>query len=469
MRWPAIPLSRSLGAPIVLALVATLTVALLLLTALQYGSERVSRLQALDSQQRRIADQLAIALREPVWNSDREQIQRLLSEAMRIRDVAAAVVTLDGMSSAVLGQARDERWQPILSAAVPAGAAGWVQRRPIEAQAGIARQVLGTLTLVADPRFTETDARQVLARMLFAVLLIDILVVALLYALLTRLVLRPLRQLTVHATASARGERDERTLDSLSFIGELEDLRRESIGVTDRLDLLLRSIESGEGPYQSVTGELLRAQDEERRRMGRDLHNSTAQLVAALEIDLGRLRRQGASFNSDAAELIDRISGLARTCREEIRAAAYRMHPPLLDELGLATALKWLLERMRQRRGDVEFACYLGDSVGRLPAEHELALFRVCEEALAEVARRGEVTRAVVRLHRDGLRVTLGVSADGHCGPGDEPSRLTSAAGLCGMRERMHQIGGSLDFDAGAVAARVTVAACADPVAALSA
>jgi PAS domain S-box-containing protein len=184
---------------------------------------------------------------------------------------------------------------------------------------------------------------------------------------------------------------------------------------------------------------LVHIQDDERRRIGRDLHDSTGQTLAALELGLSRLARVVEPVSTAARALVEESVALARQCSSEIRTASYLLHPPLLDEIGLLSALRWLADGLRQRSG-IKIELALPESMDRLPPEHELALFRVAQEALTNVHRHSKSPSVTIRLFEQNDTVNLEVE--------DAGDGIVHAAalgvGLAGMRERMRQLGGVL-------------------------
>ena len=198
---------------------------------------------------------------------------------------------------------------------------------------------------------------------------------------------------------------------------------------------------------------LVRIQDEERRRIGRDLHDSTGQSLVSLELSLTRLvRAVGPPLNS-LRSLADECVTLARQCSTEIRTAAYLLHPPLLDEIGLLSALRWLADGLRQRSG-INIELELPESLERLPPEHELAIFRVAQEALTNVHRHSKSPSVIIRLFEREGAVIMEVEDTGHgILVAGSSGKVTDAAalgvGLAGMRERMRQLGGSLSVRTG--------------------
>ena len=128
-----------------------------------------------------------------------------------------------------------------------------------------------------------------------------------------------------------------------------------------------------------LSAELMRLQDEERRRIGRDLHDSTGQTLAALELGLAQLIQDSHSTAEGRRELLEHCARLAKQCSTEIRTASYLLHPPLLDELGLLSALRWLADGFHQRSA-IEVRLDIPTSMNRLPPDDELCLFRIAQK-----------------------------------------------------------------------------------------
>jgi signal transduction histidine kinase len=198
-----------------------------------------------------------------------------------------------------------------------------------------------------------------------------------------------------------------------------------------------------------TAGELMRLQDDERRRIGRDLHDSTGQTLAALELSLARLI-QAPSTPGDRRELLEQCAQLAHQCSNEIRTASYLLHPPLLDDLGLLSALRWLADGFKERSG-IEVRLDLPNTMPRLSRDEELTLFRVAQEALTNVHRHAESSWASVRLRERGDSVVLEIEDGGLGGraPGASGGSFPLGVGLAGMRERVRQVGGTFTVQAG--------------------
>jgi len=204
-----------------------------------------------------------------------------------------------------------------------------------------------------------------------------------------------------------------------------------------------------EEELRHLSAELMRLQHEERRRIGRDLHDSTGQSLAALEIGLSELLRQTASLSAEARQQLEDCIRLAGQCSTEIRTASYLLHPPLLDELGLVSALRWLADGLRARSG-LDVRLQLPEDLERLPAEEELAFFRVAQEALTNVHRHSSSPWAALRLSERTGELVLEVE-DGGQGISHPSSQAEEGPGLgvgvMGMRERIRQLGGAFSVE----------------------
>jgi PAS domain S-box-containing protein len=206
-----------------------------------------------------------------------------------------------------------------------------------------------------------------------------------------------------------------------------------------------------------LSAELMRLQDEERRRIGRDLHDSTGQTLAALELGLSQLQQYARGPADGRRELLDHCARLATQCSAEIRTASYLLHPPLLDELGLLSALRWLADGFHRRSG-IEMRLDLPVSMHRLPPDDELCLFRIAQEALTNVHRHAASPWAAIRLKIQSNSVMLEIE---DAGRGIDAQGPALGVGLAGMRERIRHIGGIFSVETtntGGTRVRTTIA-----------
>jgi signal transduction histidine kinase len=153
---------------------------------------------------------------------------------------------------------------------------------------------------------------------------------------------------------------------------------------------------------------------------------------------------------ADRRELLQQCAQLASQCSNEIRTASYLLHPPLLDELGLMSALRWLADGFHERSG-IEVRLDLPNSMPRLSRDEELTLFRVAQEALSNVHRHAQSPWAAVRLREREDAVVLEIEDGGLGGraPGASSGSFALGVGLSGMRERIRQVGGTFTVRAG--------------------
>ena len=207
---------------------------------------------------------------------------------------------------------------------------------------------------------------------------------------------------------------------------------------------------------RELTAQLLQSQEEERRRLARELHDSTGQKLAALAINLSIVSQSAAVADARAQRALAESLALTHECVRDIRTLTYLLHPPELEELGLADAARDYINGFSQRSGisvDVE----LSPDLGRLPREVETALFRILQESLNNILRHSGSRRARVRIYRSPAGVTpAGVTMEVQDeGQGMQEGVLkhgsgTPAApgvGIVGMRERVRHLGGALEIN----------------------
>jgi signal transduction histidine kinase len=194
-----------------------------------------------------------------------------------------------------------------------------------------------------------------------------------------------------------------------------------------------------------LSARLLQAQDEERRRIARDLHDSTGQTLALLSMNLAALEKRIGKANPEVARAISENSQIVREISSELRTLSYLLHPPLLDEMGLVAALRWYVQGFEQRSA-VKTTLDVPRQVGRLARSLELAIFRVVQECLINVHRHSGSPKATIRLYRTPEKVTLEVQDEGKGIAPKHLRRIASFAapgvGLRGMRERVKDFGG---------------------------
>ncbi len=201
-----------------------------------------------------------------------------------------------------------------------------------------------------------------------------------------------------------------------------------------------------EQTLRELSGRLLRLQDEERRRIARELHDSTAQNLSALEINFTLLEKWAAGCDAKIQNIVSQSREIAVSCSREIRTLSYLLHPPLLDEVGLLFAIRWFIEGYSSRTG-IQVRLDLPEEFPRLPSEVETALFRVIQECLTNVYRHSESKEAWVCLsiRADSVSLEIGDKGLGFT-MGNERKEPHSGLGLPGMRERIRQQGGEFSI-----------------------
>jgi len=246
----------------------------------------------------------------------------------------------------------------------------------------------------------------------------------------------------------ALGEARRRDSDRLrNAQGELENRVLERTSELDGANLNLRSL----------SARLLQLQDEERRRIARELHDSIGQMLAALSMNLSGVRADIDRLTKTMAAVTD-SEDLVQEMSKEVRTISHLLHPPLLDEAGLASALRWYVDGFAQRsKIRVDLDC--PTDFGRLPREVETAVFRLVQECLTNIHRHSGSATAKIRLHHSDHEVAVEVEDKGKGIPTEKLDQMTSAGipgvGITGMRERVRQLGGTLEIDSNGAGTKI--------------
>lgn len=208
-----------------------------------------------------------------------------------------------------------------------------------------------------------------------------------------------------------------------------------------------------EAELRRLSARLLQVRDQERRRLARELHDTTAQHLAALSLNLANLKRRLAQGPDSAQALCSECVELAVQAAQEIRTHSYLLHPPLLEVLGLAGAVEEYAQGFTARCG-IAVELEAPPDFGRLPDDTELALFRVVQESLANVLKHSGSARAKICFTRQASLVILEIRDMGLGIPADKLARIKSLSGgfgvgLGGMQERLRLLGGRLEVESG--------------------
>lgn len=216
-----------------------------------------------------------------------------------------------------------------------------------------------------------------------------------------------------------------------------------------------------EEALRQLSTRLLQLQDEERRRLGRELHDSLAQSVLAANLNVAQATRSLTSKDESARRALAEARRVLVEMSREIRTLSYLLHPPLLDELGLVSALKEYVEGFSERSG-IKLELEIQSGFGRLPQEAETALFRIVQESLTNIQRHSGSKTAEIHLREDTEGVALeiidhGRGMDGKAIERGNGSGTRLGVGILGMRERMTQLGGKLEIESSASGTTVRV------------
>ena len=211
---------------------------------------------------------------------------------------------------------------------------------------------------------------------------------------------------------------------------------------------------------RDLSGRLLRAQDEERRRIARDLHDSSGQILAAVQMNLAPLQEQARNINADFASGIRQSLELVEQLSKELRTVSYLLHPPLLDEAGLPSALRWYVEGFAQR-SKIDVQLEVAPDLGRLSGDMEMTVFRIVQECLTNIHRHSSGKKANIRMLRSDEEICLEIQDNGQgmhiSNNGDSSGRpLRAGVGIQGMRERVNQLGGRFEIKSGETGTVVT-------------
>lgn len=204
-------------------------------------------------------------------------------------------------------------------------------------------------------------------------------------------------------------------------------------------------LEQRNSELHELSVRLLEYQDHERRHIARELHDSAGQTLAALTLSLGQLA-QDAKDNAQLTHSIENVDRLIRHLSQEIRTTSYLLHPPLLDEAGLSSALNWYVQGLKERSG-LEIDLEIPEKFERLANDMELVIFRIVQESLTNVHRHSGSKSAVISVSRDGDRILVEIQDKGHGIPPEKLEKVQSkrtGVGICGMRERLRHFNGEL-------------------------
>jgi len=249
--------------------------------------------------------------------------------------------------------------------------------------------------------------------------------------------------LLVSVAVSERNQHEE-TLQKAK--NELEERVLER---TRELEERIARQERAEQALRGLSGRLLQIQDQERRRIARELHDSTGQSLAVLTMNLAKFSQEVEGFRPELARQVAESREIAQSVSDELRTTSYLLHPPLLDEMGLQAGLRWYIEGFKER-SNIDVRLNLPENPERLPPDLELMIFRVVQEGLTNIHRHSGSATAAICLGNSIGKLTLEIRDQGKGMPTDKLAGFaglgTAGVGLRGMRERIKGFGGELEI-----------------------
>jgi signal transduction histidine kinase len=245
----------------------------------------------------------------------------------------------------------------------------------------------------------------------------------------------------------ALGEGNRRSLARSKWTEE--QLRKAHEELEQRVQERTADLNMANESLRELTGRLQQIRDEERRQIARDLHDSAGQLLTALGLNIAVIQSQSHKLDSAGAAAVSENAALVEQISREIRVISHLLHPPLLDVAGLASALRWYVDGFSER-SKIKVDLDIPDEFRRLSDEMEIAIFRMIQECLTNIHRHSGGAAAAIRVHEEDRRVLVEVQDTGKGIPLEKQLELSSSGrtgvGFRGMRERLRQLGGTLEI-----------------------
>lgn len=281
------------------------------------------------------------------------------------------------------------------------------------------------------------------------------------------LTISPLKEATGRVVGASKIARDitERKRIERALRESEERLRELAQGLESQVRIRTQELEQRNAEIlqqseqlRELSNRLVKTQDEERRRISRELHDSAGQILTALGLNLSNiseLARQ--SLSVDAA--VEDSYALIQQLNKEIRTLSYLLHPPLLDENGLSQAILWYVQGLMER-SDLKIELAISPDFGRLPAEMELSVFRIVQECLTNIHRHADSKTATIRLSRTAEDISLEIQDAGNGISAEKLAGIQaqrSGVGITGIRERVRHFAGALDIQSNCRGTKILV------------
>lgn len=226
-----------------------------------------------------------------------------------------------------------------------------------------------------------------------------------------------------------------------------------------------QELERRNSELRELSARLLESQDAERRHIARELHDSAGQTLAALSICLGQLTADAKSNPAQLAQSIKQAEELVRDLNKEIRTTSYLLHPPLLDETGLSSALGWYVQGLKDR-SDIDVHLSIPEDFQRLPADMELVIFRIVQESLTNVHRHSGSRTAAIEIARESDKIIVQIQDQGRGISAERLAQIRSqgtGVGISGMRERLRHFNGELIVESNGTGTKILATLQAKP------
>lgn len=229
----------------------------------------------------------------------------------------------------------------------------------------------------------------------------------------------------------------------------LDSLSEARDNLEKRVEERTAELKTANASLRDLSSHLLRTRDDEQRRLARELHDSVGQLLAAIGMNTAVISAEANKLTPDAAKALSENARLVQDVSREIRTISHLLHPPLLDEAGLASALRWYVEGFAER-SKIKVDLEIPPDFRRLPDDKEIAIFRVIQECLTNIHRHSESPTAAISMHQHEDRMLVRVQDSGKGIPREKQWDLfksgRTGVGFAGMRERLRELGGSLEI-----------------------
>ena len=243
--------------------------------------------------------------------------------------------------------------------------------------------------------------------------------------------------------------------------GRLQRRTNELTTINEELRKEIADRQRAEDSLRQLSGHLLHLQDTERRRIARELHDTTAQSLAAIALNLSRIEKLSTQMAPKVLDILAETVGMAEQCSRELRTISYLLHPPLLEEAGLVSAVRWYADGVSSRTR-IQITVDVAPEFRRLPSDIETTLFRIIQESLTNITRHSGSPTARIRILRGSGEVVLEVKDEGKGIPPEKLQKVGGnvsglGVGLAGIWERVRQFNGGLEVNSNSQGTTVTV------------